>query len=260
MALYCFFYHCNQYSRLSIFGHDGLCLPLRFGTGKFRDQCCSGDTFGLFYFYSLLPERQDHYHHSVYKKRLGKRVALLYSLANISLFSTITIGAALFWGAYAADVVFGEYFVLHQDRITRITLLIVILGLFSAIYTYLGGLSAVVRTDIIQFMVLISGGLVVMFMAVHHLGGWSALYTKRAPVDASASSLGSREVALDSYFWTVLIEHQLLVCQSVDCAKVFGCQKSEARPDRTDGGWADEIFDGCHHCGARYCIGGYFGG
>jgi len=113
------------------------------------------------------------------KKRLGKRVALLYSLANISLFSTITIGAALFWGAYAADVVFGEYLsLLHQDRITRITLLIVILGLFSAIYTYLEGLSAVVRTDIIQFMVLISGGLVVMFMAVHHLGGWSALYTK----------------------------------------------------------------------------------
>ena len=51
-------------------------------------------------------------------------------------------------------------------------------GLFSAIYTYLGGLSAVVRTDIIQFIVLISGGLVVMFMAVNHLGGWSALYTK----------------------------------------------------------------------------------
>ena len=32
------------------------------------------------------------------KKRLGKRVALLYSLANISLFSTVTIGAALFGG------------------------------------------------------------------------------------------------------------------------------------------------------------------
>jgi len=113
------------------------------------------------------------------KKRLGKRVALLYSLASISLFSTITIGAALFWGAYAADVVFGEYLsFLHQDRLTRITLLILILGLFSATYTYFGGLSAVVRTDIIQFLVLLSGGLVVMFMAVHHLGGWSALYTK----------------------------------------------------------------------------------
>jgi len=113
------------------------------------------------------------------KKRLGKKVALLYSLANIFLFSTITIGAALFWGAYAADVVFGEYLSsIHPERLTRITMLILILGLFSAIYTYFGGLSAVVRTDIIQFVVLLSGGSVVMFMAVHQLGGWSALYTK----------------------------------------------------------------------------------
>ena len=113
------------------------------------------------------------------KKRLGKRVALLYSLSNILLFSTITIGAALFWGAYAADMVFGEYLsFLHPNRITRITVLIIILGLFSAIYTYFGGLSSVVRTDIVQFLVLLSGGLVVMFMAIHHLGGWSALYTK----------------------------------------------------------------------------------
>ena len=113
------------------------------------------------------------------KKRLGENVALIYSLANISLFSTITIGAALFWGAYAADVVFAEYLsILHEDRLTRITILILLLGLFSAIYTYLGGLSAVVRTDIIQFIVLLSGGLVVLLMAIHHLGGWSQLYVK----------------------------------------------------------------------------------
>ena len=113
------------------------------------------------------------------KKRLGENVALIYSLANISLFSTITIGAALFWGAYAADVVFAEYLsILHEDRLTRITILILLLGLFSAIYTYLGGLSAVVRTDIIQFIVLLSGGLVVLLMAIHHLGGWSQLYIK----------------------------------------------------------------------------------
>ena len=74
------------------------------------------------------------------KTRLGKNVALIYSLANISLFSTITIGAALFWGAYAADIVFGEnyLYLLHEDRLTRITILILLLGLFSAIYTYFG--------------------------------------------------------------------------------------------------------------------------
>ena len=113
------------------------------------------------------------------KSRLGKKVALVYSLSNILLFSTITIGAALFWGAYAADIVFGKYLsIIHGDRLTRIAILILVLGIFSTIYTYLGGLTAVVRTDIIQFVVLLIGGIIVMFIAVHQSGGWSQLYIK----------------------------------------------------------------------------------
>ena len=113
------------------------------------------------------------------QKRLGRRVALFYSVANILLFATITLGAALFWGAYAADLVFAEQLsFIHEDRIIRIAILVFGLGLFSAIYTYLGGLAAVVKTDIIQFTILLLGGFVVMFTAVYHLGGWSQLYIK----------------------------------------------------------------------------------
>lgn len=112
-------------------------------------------------------------------KKLGQRIALFYSLANIALFATVTLGAALFWGAYAADMVFGEQLsFLHEDRIIRIAILIVILGVFSAVYTYFGGLSAVVKTDIIQFSVLLIGGIVVCLTAVYHLGGWEQLYIK----------------------------------------------------------------------------------
>ncbi len=112
-------------------------------------------------------------------KKLGQRIALFYSIANIALFATVTIGAALFWGAYAAELVFGEQLtVLHSNRIVRIAILILILGMFSAIYTYLGGLSAVVKTDIIQFSVLIIGGIVVCFTAVNQLGGWEQIYIK----------------------------------------------------------------------------------
>ena len=112
-------------------------------------------------------------------QKLGQRIALFYSIANIALFATITIGAALFWGAYAAELVFGEQLsVLHSNRIVRIAILILILGIFSAIYTYLGGLSAVVKTDIIQFSVLIIGGIVVCFTAVNQLEGWEQLYIK----------------------------------------------------------------------------------
>ena len=67
-------------------------------------------------------------------KKLGKRIALFYSLANIALFGTVTLGAALFWGAYAADMVFGELLsFLNENRVTRIAILIIILGIFSAV-------------------------------------------------------------------------------------------------------------------------------
>jgi SSS family solute:Na+ symporter len=113
------------------------------------------------------------------KNKLGKRIALFYSLANISLFATITLGAALFWGAYAADMVFGNLLAfVHQDRVIRIAILIIFLGIFSAVYTYFGGLNAVVKTDIIQFSVLLIGGILVCLTAVNHLGGWEQLYIK----------------------------------------------------------------------------------
>lgn len=113
------------------------------------------------------------------QKRLGKTVGLFYSIANLLIFSTITLGAALFWGAYAADLVFADYLnIISEDRITRITVIVIGLGIFSAIYTYLGGLNAVVKTDIIQFSILLIGGFVVLFIAIHHLGGWSELYKK----------------------------------------------------------------------------------
>ena len=112
-------------------------------------------------------------------KKLGEKIALLYSIANLGLFSTITLGAALFWGAYAADIVFAEQLsILHQNRIIRISILIVFLGIFSAIYTYLGGLNAVVKTDLIQFSILLLGGIIVCFTAIDKLGGWEQLYIK----------------------------------------------------------------------------------
>ena len=113
------------------------------------------------------------------KTKLGETVGTFYTCANILLFSTMGLGAALFWGAYAADLVFADYLgFISEDRLLRIAILIVGLGVFSAIYTYFGGLGAVVKTDIIQFTILLVGGTVVLFVAIHHLGGWGELYRK----------------------------------------------------------------------------------
>jgi SSS family solute:Na+ symporter len=113
------------------------------------------------------------------QKRVGERVGLIYSLANMLIFATVGLGAALFWGAYAAELVFGDFLVfLGEDRILRVAILVLALGIFSAIYTYFGGLSAVVRTDVIQFAVLAIGGILILIFSVRALGGWGALYEK----------------------------------------------------------------------------------
>lgn len=114
------------------------------------------------------------------KLKLGKTVSTTYSIANILLFSTVGLGVAFFWGAYAADIVFGnELSFISDDRIIRIIVLIIVLGAISAVYTYYGGLSAVVRTDLLQFAMLIIGGAIILFIAIDQLGGWEQLYVQK---------------------------------------------------------------------------------
>ena len=95
-----------------------------------------------------------------FELKFGPRVATTYSVLYMVLYGTLYIGNALFWGAYTINAVFGSQLAfISEDPQVLIFILIVALGTFSAIYTWLGGLGAVVRTDIIQFILLIGGGL-----------------------------------------------------------------------------------------------------
>ncbi|MEM1259648.1 MAG: sodium/solute symporter [Bacteroidota bacterium] len=113
------------------------------------------------------------------KNKLGKTVSLTYSIANIIMFAFLGIGIALMWGAYVAELVFqDELLFLGEDRLTRLVILIVFLGVFSAIYTYFGGLAAVVKTDIVQFLILTIGGIMILVVSLQKLGGFGQLYEK----------------------------------------------------------------------------------
>ncbi len=113
-----------------------------------------------------------------FEYRLGPRIALAYSILMIILYSFLYLGTALFWAAYAIDGIFGEVFSFFDFGLTlRLCVLIVLIGAFSSIYTYLGGLRAVVRTDVVQFGLLVMGGIITLLVAIHHLGGWSNLWT-----------------------------------------------------------------------------------
>jgi SSS family solute:Na+ symporter len=114
-----------------------------------------------------------------FEMKFGPNVALTYSLLTMFLYGTLYLGGTLFWGGYALEILFGEQVqaVVGGTPALRIGIMIVALGAFSATYTYFGGLGAVVKTDVIQFVLLLGGGLTVMFLSVNKLGGWGQLYT-----------------------------------------------------------------------------------
>lgn len=114
-----------------------------------------------------------------FEDTFGPRVALTYSLLSMVLFATVFVGATLFWGAYAVNAVFGDHLHFISDNaVMRIAVILVLLGAFSATYTLLGGLTAVVRTDVVQFVLLLLGGGILLYLSVTELGGWTQLYEK----------------------------------------------------------------------------------
>jgi SSS family solute:Na+ symporter len=113
-----------------------------------------------------------------FEQKFGANVALAYSLLMMFLYGTLYLGFALFWGGYSLEILFGDGIerLVGGTPVTRISAIIVLLGAFSATYTYFGGLRAVVRTDLIQFVLLIGGGLTVTVLALRELGGPAQLY------------------------------------------------------------------------------------
>ncbi|MBU0740838.1 sodium/solute symporter [bacterium] len=115
-----------------------------------------------------------------FERRFGARVATTYSLLMMFLYGTLYLGAVLFWGGYSLEILYGDGLqaAVGGTPALRICAMIVLLGAFSATYTYFGGLGAVVRTDIVQFVLLLGGGLTVTLLAVGELGGFGELYAQ----------------------------------------------------------------------------------
>jgi SSS family solute:Na+ symporter len=111
--------------------------------------------------------------------RLGRKIAVTYSILMIFLYSFVYIGTALFWGGYAVNAIFSSSIqFIHHEPMVRIFIIAIVLGVFSALYTYLGGLGAVVRTDLVQFVLLSVGGVILLVLSVQELGGGEMLYKK----------------------------------------------------------------------------------
>ncbi len=113
-----------------------------------------------------------------FEQKFGPGVATTYSLLTMFLYGTLYLGGTLFWGGYALEVLYGGTLqaAVGGSPLLRICIMIVVLGGISALYTWYGGLNAVVRTDIVQFILLLGGGLTLTVLAMHRAGGLSQLY------------------------------------------------------------------------------------
>ncbi len=98
-------------------------------------------------------------------------------LAVVSLFSAIVIhmGVALFTAAWVLRGILGLAPGTTIFGVDALTLFIVALGLFTGIYTMVGGLLAVVWTESVQTVLLLVGAMVVTVVGYIKVGGWSEL-------------------------------------------------------------------------------------
>lgn len=99
------------------------------------------------------------------QKRFGGAARTTYSILVLLTYIFVEIGAVLFLGAIS----------LHELLGISMMTSILIIAIFTAVYTIAGGLRAVVWTEMLQICVLILGMIVLSFATINAAGGFSAL-------------------------------------------------------------------------------------
>lgn len=126
--------------------------------------------------------------------RFNPLIRVICSLAFI-IFQVGRMGVVLFLPAIAINIVTGF----------NIFLCIALMGIFSILYTRMGGIEAVVWTDALQVVILLGGAVFAIFHIVAQIpGGWSETFT--IAIDCSKLNLGDCSFDFTNpTAWTVLI-------------------------------------------------------
>jgi SSS family solute:Na+ symporter len=83
---------------------------------------------------------------------------------------------------------------------------IVIVGLLTLIYTFEGGIAAVIWTDLVQLVIYVGGSLVAAYMLVHLVpGGWRAILADARASGKLQAISWSTDVTVPFTFWAGLI-------------------------------------------------------
>ncbi len=99
------------------------------------------------------------------QKRFGGGARTLYSLLVLLTYIFVEIGAVLFLGSLS----------LHELLGIPVMPCILIIAALTGVYTIVGGLKAVVWTEMLQICVLLAGMIILSVVTIRAAGGWPAL-------------------------------------------------------------------------------------
>ena len=99
------------------------------------------------------------------QKRFGGAVRIAYTLLVLLTYVFVEISAVLYLGALS----------LHSLLDIPMVVSVLVLALTTGLYTIMGGLKAVIWTEIVQLAVLLMGMIVLSFVTVNAAGGISAI-------------------------------------------------------------------------------------
>jgi SSS family solute:Na+ symporter len=105
------------------------------------------------------------------ERRYGKSARWYLSIISIVAYVLTKISISLYAGGILLHAVVG------WDMYTSAVVIVVITGL----YTVLGGLSAVIYTDLVQMFILIFGSIALTLIGLDRAGGWDAVVAATPP-------------------------------------------------------------------------------
>ncbi len=143
-------------------------------------------------------------------RRFGSAARTAFALLILITYIFVEIAAVLYLGAIALHALLG----------IPMTSSIIIIAVFTGIYTIAGGLRAVVWTEMLQLVVLLTGGIALSAATIHAAGGWNAIM-------ASSADWHLILPATDADFpWTMYLG-------GITCISVFYCAANQFIVQRT---------------------------
>lgn len=138
------------------------------------------------------------------EKRYGNGTRTLYAVLILFTYVFVEIGAVLYLGGLSLHALFG------------IPILYSIFGMaiLTGLYTVLGGLKAVIWTEMVQLVILVLGGIVLTFATIDAAGGFQAV------VDSSTDWKMFYPASDPDFPWTMYLGGLL-------CISIFYCATNQ---------------------------------